>query len=161
MSNVISKVWCAPPLVRVGTIALTVITIAVSSAFLFGCSSDSGSSSAKSNSSGINVVAVEDPPVVLEGGSLKCDAAAPVSTAAFLRVEEPNSIPGINVSREEAKLAVAESELRPNAGNNLKRLSAIVTAQTPSGDLALDEDGLGFKAHLLLLFFERQSIGTM
>jgi hypothetical protein len=157
MSKLISKTWYTPSRVRAGVLALSVITIAVSSVFMFGCSSDSGSS-AKSSSSGINVVAVEDPPVVLEGGKLKCDVAAPISTAALLPVEEPNSIQGINVSRE-SKLGMAESELRPNAGNKIMRMSEIVTAQTPSGEIALDDDGLSFEAHPLLISYAEQVIG--
>jgi hypothetical protein len=46
-------------------------------------------------------------------------------------VATPDSIQAITVSKD----AVTSSELNPNAGNNLKRLSAVVASQVPDGTI--------------------------
>jgi hypothetical protein len=140
--------------------SLAVITIAVSSALLSGCFGDSSDDTTASTTP----TPVEPPPLAVTGTSLACDASTitPVSTiAAGLTVADPDSIPAINISKEEAKTGLAASEARPNAGNTIKRLSAIVTAQTPDGSEALDpvtSDPIG-DVHPLVVNYTEQVKG--
>jgi hypothetical protein len=152
MSKVNVKIWRRPR-TRDVLLALAAITFAASSALMVGCSSDNSSSKAKDDSNTIQ--AVEQPSIVVTGTTLKCDSVAPLSTAPILEVETPNSIQAINISRD----AVDESHLKPNTQNTIKRLSTIVDAQTPSGDLALDADGLEFEVHPILITYAEQVVG--
>jgi hypothetical protein len=108
---------------------------------------------------------VEDPPPIsVTGTGLACDAVAPKSTvASTLKVEAPDSIPAKNISFDEPN----ESYNNHNAANNLKRLSAVVPGQTPTGSLYDDngtpddatDDFLIGDVHPLIVSYGEQVIG--
>lgn len=130
------------------------ITIAASSVLMFGCDLFDGSNDS------INAAFLPEEPEALNviGTSLNCETAAPTSTlAAGLFVEEPDSTPPMNLSRD----TVSNSELHPNAGNVLKRLTAIVPGQTPDGSVAVDDLGAPIgDVHPILVSYAEQVIGA-
>lgn len=145
------------PLTKRRLFPLAAFTIAVSSVLMFGCSLFDGS-----NDSASAVFLPEEPePLNVIGTSLNCETIAPTSTAAAgLFVAEPDSIPPMNISRD----TVSNSELHPNAGNVMKRLTAIVPGQTPDGTEATVDDGTGNlvpigDVHPILVSYAEQVIG--
>ena len=102
---------------------------------------------------------LEPAPLNVQGTALYCDPATvtPVSTvAATLKVEAPDSIPAMNISFDEPN----ESFNNHNAANNLKQLSAVVLAETPDGEDAVDDEGaLIGDVHPLIISYGEQVIG--
>lgn len=148
------------PLTKRRLFPLAVITIVVSSVLMFGCDLfDSSNDSA-------NAVFLpeEGEPLNVIGNSLNCETPAPISTAAAgFFVAEPDSIPPMNISKD----TVSNSELHPNAGNVMKRLTAIVPGQTPDGTEATVDDGTGTNTlvpvglvHPILVSYAEQVIGA-
>jgi hypothetical protein len=124
-----------------GAFALAALTIAITSAMMIGCSTSDDPPVAVTPPA-----PVEPPALAVTGSSLACDAVNVTagSTIASTLLVDPlsaNSIQAINISKEEAKTGLAESEVRPNAGNTLKRLAVVVPGQTASGAIAYEEDG--------------------
>ena len=142
---------------------LAAITVAVSGALVYGCSSDSSSGGGGTTA----VPAVPEPaPLALVGTALKCDAAdSGVSTLAADQEVDPvlgvNSIPSYNISKEAAKVDLAASERRVNAQNNLKRLAPVVPGVTSAGVAALEEDGITpmGDVHPIIISYAEQVIG--
>ena len=103
---------------------------------------------------------VEPDPINVTGTSLFCEDAnvvANLSTAAAgTVVDGPDSIQIRNVSFSQPN----ESWNNHNAGNNLKRMTTIVAAVDPSGEVALDENDepIG-DVHPLLVSYGEQVIG--
>ena len=145
---------------RRGILSLAALTVAVSGALMSGCSSDS-SSSGGGTTSGLPVIVEPTNPLseVLKGTGLNCDATLLETTAvaSTLAVVAPDSIPNSIISRDEFD----ESELKANAGNNIKRLSAVVAGQTPEGLVAYEEDGITpiGDVHPVIVSYAEQVIG--
>ena len=146
---------------------LSTIVIAVSSVILVGCGGDSGTTATTASTTPI-----EPAPLAVLGTSLACDTitkAAISTVAASLEVADPDSIQAINISHQAAQTDPAEplleaSDLRPNAGNNLKRLTAVVPGQTPDGSVATVDDGTGTlvpvgEVHPLIVSYAEQVVG--
>jgi hypothetical protein len=136
---------------------LTFSAIAVSSVILVGCGSDSGTTTLAADTPTIPTTPVEPAPLAVTGDSLACATPAPLSTAdVSLTVEAPDSTPPINISHE----VTNESQLNANAGNVLKRLTAVVPGQTPDGTEAVDDlgDPIG-PVHPILVSYAEQVVG--
>ena len=118
---------------------LAAITVAVSGALVYGCSSDSSS-----GGGGVNTL-----PVVAEAGSidvigtdLRCDSAE-VATSVLASTLEVDPLVGVNSlpSYVVSKDVTNSSELMGNAGNNLKRMTTVVPSQTPDGTMPAVDKG--------------------
>ena len=135
---------------------LGVSAIAICSIVVVSCFHDDDSTTITSGTSGDDTFLPEEPaPLGVSGSSLFCDSSTvtPVSTvAAGLTVESPDSIPDMNISKDESN---------HNSGNTLKRLSVIVNGQTSGGVEATDpdtDDPIG-DVHPLIVSFGEQVIG--
>ncbi|MFC1589336.1 choice-of-anchor O protein [Pseudomonadota bacterium] len=142
-----------PPKHESWLLPLGAITLAVSSALMVGCSSSSSSGGGTTS-----VPTVEEPaPLALEGTALACDTDDAVddsTIASGLLVEEPNSIPGYTVSKD-----AFGSESKANAGQNIKRLTAVVPGIT-TGGLTTNKDGIELgDVHPILVTYTEQVIG--
>lgn len=99
------------------------------------------------------------------GTTLACESTIVLSEAPILYPEAPDSIPSFNISREEANVAtgVPESEARPNVGNTIRRLSAVVEPQSPDGtliDTANTDEWTGEDmVHPILISYTEQVLG--
>ena len=133
---------------------LGAITLAVSSALMVGCSSSSSGGGGTTS-----VPTVEEPvPLALEGTALACDAEDAVDDsveANGLFVETPDGVPPSSVSH----WVDPDSRLNANAGQNIKRLGAVVAAQDPDGGSVLNDDELAFDTHPIVVSYTEQVIG--
>ena len=136
------------PKKRRSLFSLGAIALAVSSVILVGCGGDSGTTTTAAS-----ITPVEPPSLAVSGTSLACVTVAPLtSVAAGLVVSAPDSIQANDVSKDPAN---------PNAGNTIKRMTAMIVAQTPDGTAATDPvttDLIG-DAHPLLMSFAEQVVG--
>jgi len=143
---------------------LGVAAIAISSVVVVSCFHDDDPTTASFDDGGGELPVVEEgTPLEVVGNGLFCDTTQ-VNTgstvAATLKVEAPDSIQAMNISFDEP----GESWLNHNAANNLKRLTAVVTAENPDGTEATEDDGNGVlvpigDVHPLIVSYGEQVIG--
>ena len=160
---------------------LGVAAIAISSVVVVSCFHDDDPATVATNDTGTTLPSVDEPaPLQVTGTGLACDSPAPLATtdASALMVaditadETTGGIPKHNVSFqvEMGDATNLGSWNNHNAGNTLKRLSAIVPGQTPDGLPAVTDDGpdgisgtaddvLGGDVHPLLVSYGEQVIG--
>ncbi len=149
------------PRQRKWLLPIGVAAIAVSSAIVVSCFHDDDSPTLVSSTD--TFLPTEPDPLNVIGSSLFCDSATvtpPSTVAATLKVEAPDSIAAMNISFDEPN----ESFNNHNAANNLKRLSAVVIAETPNGTEATEDDGTGNlvpigDVHPLIVSYGEQVIG--
>jgi hypothetical protein len=150
-----------------GLFYLSAIAIAMGAVLAVGCNpSDPG------NDDGEDLIDLDDPnptPTVT-GTSLFCEDPSAIVTstrAADYVVDTSTGIPTYNISKETGgRTSDQPSELRANAGNNLKRLSVVVDPMTGSEDgvpvpidITSDEWTGEDQVHPLLVSYTEQVLG--
>jgi hypothetical protein len=128
-----------------------VAIIAVSSAVVVSCFHDDDPALV---TSGDTFTPTEPAPINVIGTSLFCDTGLPPTStvAASYVAEQPDNPPDSNISKD---------PLNHNSGNNLKRLTTVVIAETPDGVEAVDDQGVAIgEVRPLIVSFGEQVIGV-
>ena len=141
---------------------LGVAAIAISSIVVVSCFHDSDDPAVVASDTSTPLP--DEPVLQVDGDKLYCDAVAPASdTASGLYPEAPDSIAKHNVSHDPTNTGDATNPAswnNHNSGNVVKRMSAIVLSQSPSGEPVLDPDTQAqYDVHPLIVSYGEQVIG--
>ena len=142
------------------------ILLLFSSVLITSCVGSCSSDSDKTN--GGIVIDDPNPPPPVDGTTLACEDSLIYSTTDVSDYSPvaPDSIPAYNVSREDVNItADEESRMRPNSGNNIKRLAVSIPPRIADGTLINVNDDIAWpepgedEVHPILVSYTEQVIG--